>query len=111
MPRDFTTYPAQTRQPQMRASYENGRGSRTWFARMSARFACFSAYFPRGAVNKIFWIRDTNFHSNYKAFPRCVEALRASWDAINCSIEAKREGSAWCPMLVDGLSGYSGLVA
>ena len=96
----------------MRASYENGRGSRAWFARMSARVVRFSAYFPRGAVNKIFWMRDTNFHSKYYiAFPRCVEALRASWDAINCSIEAKREGSAWCLMLVDGLSVYSGLVA
>ena len=95
----------------MRESYENGRGSPAWLARMSARLACFSAYFPRSAVNKIFWMRDTNFHSNYKAVPRFVEALRASWDAINCSIEAKREGSAWYLMLVDGLSGYGRFVA
>ena len=112
LPRDSTTHPAQTRQAQMRASYKNGCGSRAWFARMPARFARISTSFPRGAVNRIFfWMHNTNLHSHYKPFPRCVEALRASWDAINCSIEAERQASAWCLMLVDGLGGYSGLVA
>ena len=77
-----------------------------WFARMSAQFVRMSTYFPRGAVNRIFlWIRDTNLHSHYKAFPRSVEVLRASWGAINSSSQGE---SSVC--LVSDVGGWIGRI-